>query len=304
MSASLTGIESNNWDFDTLKDLVIHISEANCYRRPAHMTEAEYCDSLVHEFETTIDQVGEDNIAALIAEPIMGAGGVLMAPKDYHKKMQAVCRRHHILYIADEVVTAFGRLGHFFSSDAVFETQPDIINCAKGLSSGYAPLGATLISDEIYEVLSKPQGPGGVLSTGFTYSGHPVSCAAALKTIEIMEREQICQNVLDVGPYLESALKSLSSHATIGDVRGKNFMMCLENVANKETKALLPVSARVGDRVAYEAQKRGLIIRPVGHLNIISPPLIWTRDVVDQVVGILDEALLATTASLKEDVYL
>lgn len=304
MSASLTGIASNNWDFDTLNDLVVHISEANCYRRPEQMTEAEYCDSLVQEFEQTINQVGEDHIAAFIAEPIMGAGGVLMAPEGYHRRMQEVCRRHHILYIADEVVTAFGRLGHFFSSETVFETQPDIINCAKGLSSGYAPLGATLISDDIYEVLSKPQGPGGVLSTGFTYSGHPVSCAAALKTIEIMEREHICQNVLDVGPYLESALRSLSDHVTVGDVRGKKFMMCLENVADKESKALLPISARVGSRVADEAQKRGLIIRPVGHLNIISPPLIWTREVVDQVVDILDESLTATTESLKKDGYL
>ncbi|MFW3617107.1 aminotransferase [Billgrantia antri] len=304
LAASLTGIESNNWDFDTLDHLVTHLSEANCYRRPAGMSEADYCDHLVAELEETIADIGAGNIAAFIAEPIMGAGGVLMAPQGYHARMQAVCRAHDILYIADEVVTGFGRLGHFFASEAVFDTQPDIINCAKGLSSGYAPLGATLISDAIYEVLGTPQRKGGVLSTGFTYSGHPVSCAAALKNIEIIEREGICENVREVGPYLERQLKTLSHHETVGDVRGSHFMLSIENVADKATRKLLPVEARVGDRVAAEAQKRGLIIRPVGHLNIISPPLIWDRDVVDRVVAILDEAFAATTASLRKDGYL
>lgn len=304
LAASLTGIESNNWGFDTLDHLVTHLSEANLYRRPEGMSEAEYCDHLVAELEATIEELGADNIAAFIAEPIMGAGGVLMAPKGYHARMQAVCRANQILYIADEVVTGFGRLGHFFASEAVFDTRPDIINCAKGLSSGYAPLGATLISDELYEVLSTPQRKGGVLSTGFTYSGHPVSCAAALKNIEIMEREEICANVREVGPYLARRLETLSRHATVGDVRGSHFMLAIENVADKATKALLPVEARVGDRVAAEAQKRGLIIRPVGHLNIISPPLIWDREVVDRVVAILDEAFAATTASLRQDGFL
>ncbi|MDN3522422.1 aminotransferase [Halomonas ramblicola] len=304
LAASLTGIASNNWDFDTLDHLVTHLSEANCYRRPEGMSEADYCDHLVAELEETIAEIGAENIAAFIAEPIMGAGGVLVAPAGYHARMQAVCRANQILYIADEVVTGFGRLGHFFASEAVFDTQPDIINCAKGLSSGYAPLGATLISDELYEVLGTPQGKGGVLSTGFTYSGHPVSCAAALKNIEILEREGICANVREVGPYLERKLKTLAHHETVGDVRGSHFMLCLENVADKTTKELLPVEARVGDRVAAEAQKRGLIIRPVGHLNIVSPPLIWDRGVVDRVVTLLDEALTATTASLRADGYL
>jgi len=304
LAASLTGITSNNWEFDTLDHLVTHVSEANLYRRPDGMSEDAYCDHLVEEFETTIADIGADNIAAFIAEPIMGAGGVLVAPRGYHARMQAVCRANGILFIADEVVTGFGRLGHFFASEDVFDTRPDIINIAKGLSSGYAPLGATLISDELYDVLGTPQGKGGVLSTGFTYSGHPVSCAAALMNIEILEREAICANVRDVGPYLEQALQGLAHHETVGDVRGSHFMMCIENVANKATKALFPVDARVGDRVAFEAQKRGLIIRPVGHLNVVSPPLIWTRETVDTVVAILDEALAATTDSLKADGFL
>ncbi|MDO6671736.1 aminotransferase [Cobetia amphilecti] len=304
MAATLTGIESNNWMFDTLDSHVSYLSEANCYRRPKGMSEADYCDQLVNEFENRIETLGADNIAAFIMEPIMGAGGVLVAPEGYHTRMQALCRQHDILLIVDEVVTAFGRLGHFFSSEKVFGLSPDIITCAKGLSSGYVPLGATLISDSLYEVLGTPQGKGGVLSTGFTYSGHPVSCAAALKNIEIMEREALCENIQRVGPYLEAQLKTLKHHATVGDVRGSNFMMCLENVADKTTGELLPLEARVGDRVAAEAQKRGLIIRPVGHLNIISPPLIWDEAVIDQVVAILDASFSAVTESLTQDGYL
>ena len=302
VSATLTGIESNNWGFDTADQFVHHISEANCYRRPEGMDEAQYCDHLVAEFENTIAELGgADKVAAFIAEPIMGAGGVLVAPEGYHRRIYDVCKQHDILYISDEVVTAFGRLGHFFASEDVFGIQPDIINCAKGLTSGYIPLGATLLSDEIYEVISKPQRDGAVFSTGFTYSGHPVACAVALKNIEIMEREDICGNVRDVGPYLEEQLKTLKDLPIVGDVRGSHFMMCIESVADKETKELLPMEANVGKRIATECQKRGLIVRPIAHLNVLSPPLIWDRAMVDNVVGILRQSILATVESLIED---
>lgn len=302
VSATLTGIESNNWGFDTAHQFVHHISEANCYRRPEGMDEAQYCDHLVAEFEQTIAELGgADKVAAFIAEPIMGAGGVLVAPEGYHRRIYDVCKKHDILYISDEVVTAFGRLGHFFASEDVFGIQPDIINCAKGLTSGYIPLGATLISDEIYEVISKPQRDGAVFSTGYTYSGHPVACAVALKNIEIMERENICANVRDVGPYLEEQLKTLLDLPIVGDVRGSHFMMCIESVADKDTKALLPMEANVGKRIANECQKRGLIVRPIAHLNVLSPPLIWNRETVDDVVGILRQSILATVESLIAD---
>lgn len=305
VSATLTGIESNNWGFDTAHQFVHHVEEANCYRRPQGMSEAEYCDHLVESFELRIQQLGgEDRVAAFIAEPIMGAGGVLVAPQGYHKRMYDVCKRYGMLYISDEVVTAFGRLGHFFASEAVFGIQPDIINCAKGLTSGYIPLGATLISDEIYAVISKPQCAGGVFSTGFTYSGHPVACAVALKNIEIMEREQLCEHVRVVGPYLEQQLKTLQDLQIVGDVRGSHFMMGIESVANKETRELLPMEANVGRRIARECQKRGLIVRPIAHLNVLSPPLIWTHETVDQVVGILRQSILSTIESLITDGYL
>ncbi|WP_027859542.1 aminotransferase [Marinobacterium jannaschii] len=304
VSATLTGIESNNWGFDTSDQFVHHISEANCYRRPDGMDEAQYCDHLVAEFERSIEELGgADKVAAFIAEPIMGAGGVLVAPAGYHRRIHQICKQNHILYISDEVVTAFGRLGHFFASEDVFGIQPDIINCAKGLTSGYIPLGATLLSDDIYAVISKPQRDGAVFSTGFTYSGHPVACAVALKNIEIMEREKICENVREVGPYLEQQLKTLLDLPIVGDVRGSHFMMCIESVADKDSKALLPMEADVGKRIAQECQKRGLIVRPIAHLNVLSPPLIWDRATVDNVVGILRQSILATVESLVEDGY-
>jgi adenosylmethionine-8-amino-7-oxononanoate aminotransferase len=140
-----------------------------------------------------------------------------------------------------------------------------------------------------------------VFSTGFTYSGHPVACAAALKNIEIMERENILGNVRDVGPYLEQQLKTLLDLPIVGDVRGSHFMMCIESVADKNTKALLPMEANVGKRIAEQCQKRGLIVRPIAHLNVLSPPLIWSRETVDLVLGILRQSILATVESLIED---
>lgn len=304
-AATLTGIESNNWGFDTVDGLVHHVSEANCYRRPNGMSESQYCDHLVEEFEQAVQALGgRDEVAAFIAEPIMGAGGVLVAPEGYHQRIYEVCKRYDMLYIADEVVTAFGRLGHFFASEPVFGVKPDIINCAKGLTSGYVPLGATLISDEIYAGINRPQAEGGVLSTGFTYSGHPVACAAALKNIEILESEQLCEQVRRVGPYLSQRLQSLRELRLVGDVRGSHFMQCIESVADKRSKALLPTAARVGKRIAKACQARGLIVRPIAHLNVLSPPLIWDEQVVDEVVEILRQAIEETTQSLVADGFL
>lgn len=299
MASTLTGTPGNNTGFDVNDNLVTHISEANCYRRPANMNEDEYCDFLIANFEQHLEEMGgPDHVAAFIAEPIMGAGGVLVAPEGYHRRIFDLCKTHNILYISDEVVTAFGRLGHFFASESVFGIQPDIIICAKGLTSGYIPLGATLLSDDIYQVISKPQAEGAVFSTGYTYSGHPVACAVALKNIEIMERENICQHVQQVGPYLEQQLKTLLDLPIVGDVRGSHFMMCIESVANKETKALLPAHANVGKRIANECQSRGLIVRPIAHLNVLSPPLIWDRETIDDVVAILREAIIAVVVEL------
>ncbi|MES3677342.1 aminotransferase [Halomonas elongata] len=304
MAMSITGVEADHIGFDIDRQLVHHISCPNPYRRPEGQSLESFCDAKVQELEDKILELGPDNVAAFFAEPIMGAGGVIVPPEGYHRKTLAVCRKYDVLYVSDEVVTAFGRLGHMFASEDEFGIVPDIITCAKGLTSGYLPLGATIFSDRIYEVISKPQADGAIFTHGFTYSGHPVSCAAGLKNIEIMERESLCEHVEDVGDYFERRLHELEELEIVGDVRGRKFMMCLENVADKTTKELIAPEAKVGNRIADECQQRGLIVRPLAHMNILSPTLILNRDHVDFVVATLRESIEATTASLKADGYL
>jgi len=298
LAMTLTGVDFDHQGFDLAPDIVERVSAPYVYRRPDGMTIEEYCDQLVEELEDKINEIGPDNVAAFIAEPVMGAGGVIVPPPGYHARTAEVCRKYEVLYISDEVVTGFGRLGHFFASEPVFDLSPDIIVSAKGISSGYLPLSATLFSDAIYDVISVPQSKGGLFTHGFTYSGHPVICAVGLKNIEIMEREKICEHVREVGPYFESQLDGLRDLAIVGDVRGKCFMMCVENVANKETKELFDGDIAIGDRIAKHAQARGLIVRPLGHLNVMSPPLILTRGQIDSLVGILRESIEATQDDL------
>ena len=294
LAAAITGVMFDHTGFDLADDLVHYLSAPNCYRPPEGMTTEEFCDHLVQEFEDKVQEIGPENVACFFAEPIMGAGGVIVAPPGYHKRMLEVCRKYEIFYISDEVVTGFGRLGHFFASEPVFDIVPDMITSAKGLTSGYLPLSATMISDEIYEVISVPQEEGALLTHGFTYSGHPVCCAAGLKNIEIMEAENLCGHVREVGPYFEERLASLLDLPIVGDVRGSHFMMCIENVADKETKKLIDAEALVGNRIAKHAQERGLIVRPLAHLNVLSPPLIMSRTQVDTTVDILRESIVAT----------
>ena len=299
VSAELTGIHATKNSFDRIgQEFIHHVSAANMYAKPGHMSEAEYCDYLVDEFEQRIHQLGPDNVAAFIAEPIMGAGGVLMAPEGYHRRMWEVCKRYDMLYIADEVVTAFGRLGHWFASEEVFDYQPDILVSAKGITSGYIPLGATLISDEIYDVISKPQAAGGVFTMGLTYFGHPVACRAALKNIEIMDRENLCGNAADVGAYFQSTAQTLMNAPLVGDVRGKGLMLAVDLVGDKQKKSALPLETDAGDRVFRKCLERGVIVRPVGDRLVLSPPLIINREQVDTIVAALSEAVTELHAEL------
>ncbi len=298
LTMTMTGVAFDHKGFDLAPDLVHHISAPNPYRRPDGMTLDEFTDQTVAELENKIVELGPENVACFIAEPIMGAGGVIVPPPGYHRRTRELCDRYEVLYISDEVVTAFGRLGHFFSSEEVFDFEPDVITCAKGISSGYVPLSANLFSDEIYEVISVPQMEGAMFTHGFTYSGHPVSCAAGLKNIEIMERDDICGHVREVGPYFEEQLASLMEHPIVGDVRGSHFMMCIENVADKTTKELLPEDVQIGERIAAHCQSRGVLVRPIGHLNVLSPPLILDRQQIDTLVEVLHTSIRATQDDL------
>jgi adenosylmethionine-8-amino-7-oxononanoate aminotransferase len=299
LAMTLNGPYEEPSGFHLASDLVEHVSAPYPYRRPAGTTLEEYCDQLVAELEAKILELGPENVAAFFAEPILGAGGVIVPPPGYHRRTQEVCRKYEVLTVSDEVVTGFGRLGHMLASEPMFELTPDLISCAKGITSGYAPLGATLISDAIYEVIRTPKNEReNSFGHGFTYSGHALCCAASLKNIEIMEREGICEHVRAVGPYFEQQLATLADLPLVGDVRGSHFMLCIENVADKQTKELLPASVQIGKRISRHCEARGLMVRPVEHLNVLSPPLILAREQIDAIVEVLRESILATADDL------
>jgi putrescine---pyruvate transaminase len=280
-----------------IDDWVHHVSSPNVYRRPQGMTVAEFCDHLIDELEAKILEIGPENVAAFFAELVLGAGGVIVPPEGYNRRSRELCRRYDILYVADEVVTGFGRLGHMFASKDVFGIEPDILVCAKGLTSGYQPLGACIFSDEIYEVISAAD-PEGWFTNGFTYSGHPVACAAGLANIALMEREDICGHVRRVGPLLERRLQALRDLPIVGDVRGSHFMMCVENVADPSTGEPFPEEINIGKRISDHCERLGLIVRPIGALNIISPPLILGEAEIEALAAILRWGIEATMADL------
>ena len=291
LAHALTGIAPTHIGFDLPTDLVTYLSAPYPYRRPEGMTVAEFCDSLIEEMEDKILELGPEYIACFIAEPIMGAGGVIVPPEGYLVRTAELCKKYDILFIADEVVTAFGRLGKMIASEEMFGIQPDIIVLAKGLSSGYVPLGATVISEAIHEVIARPKPENPSFSHGFTYSGHTLACATGLKNIEILERENFCQHVATWGPYFKRQLKSLEDLPIVGEVRGSHYMLALEYVKDKRTKASFSPEVDIGKRIYYAAKQRGLIIRPLGPLTVLSPPLTYDSDAIDESVAILRESI-------------
>lgn len=286
-------------EFRYKEDGIWHLTCPNPYRRPAHQTEAQFCDDLVAEFEALIARVGADRIGGFIAEPIQASGGIIIPPEGYLRRMWQVCQRHDILFIADEVVTAFGRIGHWFASLDEFGVQPDMITTAKGLTSGYVPLGALVFSDRIWEAMA--EGGQRWFTSGLTYSGHPVSCAVALKNIEIMEREDLLAHATRIGAYFNDRLQTLEALPLVGNVRGRGLMLCVESVADKATKALLPDEANESKRISDVAEAMGLLVRPIGHLNVMSPPLIITEAQVDFIVETLGRAIAQVTDDLARE---
>ncbi len=300
LTASISGKAGDRIpEFSYLGERIVHLSSPDAYRQGDSVSEARFCDQLVEEMEARILEIGPEHIAAFFAEPLLGSGGVIVPPVDYNRRTWELCHKHGILYVADEVVTGFGRLGHWFVSEHVYGVQPDILTCAKGLTSGYLPLGATLFSDAIYQVIADDDER--FFASGYTYSGHPVSCAAALKNMEIMEREKLFANVLEVGPYFEQQLATLRDLPIVGDVRGRLFMMCVVNVRDKKTKAAFGPEVNIGKRISNHAEELGLIVRPIVDLNVMSPPLTMTRDDVDFVVATLREAIVRAMAELERE---
>lgn len=292
---SIGGKQSDHSDdFFYIDDIIHHLRSPNFYRHGRGMSEDDFADDLVTDFENKVAELGPEHVAAFFAEPVMGSGGVVPPPGNYLAHISKRCRELDILYVSDEVVTAFGRMGEWFHSETL-GISPDIITSAKGLTSGYLPLGATLYSDAIHEVIAE-KGHNRYFGVGYTYSGHPVSCVAALTNIAIMEREGILAHVQEVGPYFMDQLGTLSDLAIVGDVRGSFLMGCVEFVADKETGGGFAEGIDIGALVAEEAQRLGVIVRPIGNLNVMSPALIITKEEIDQIVVTLREAIVAAHA--------
>ncbi len=287
LSASCGGKERDKTYQVFEKGFVHHLPSPNPYRRPEGMSVETFCDAKVADLENKILELGPKNVAAFIAEPILASGGVIVPPPGYQKKTLEVCHRHDVLYISDEVVTAFGRCGNIFASEAVFDIVPDIITTAKGISSGYVPLGALFISDRLIEEASAAGSPHSVFANGFTYSGHPASCAAGLATLDIIERDGILEHVREITPYFQERWQELRDIPLVGDVRGVGLMACVECEIDPESEDSLKLDYEIGNRIDQYCQELGLILRPMINMCIVSPPCTITREQIDEMVQIL-----------------
>ena len=292
LAQTVTGKERDKTRFDTEQRLVRFLPDVNPYRRPDGMSVEQWCDEKVSDLERMIAEVGADKIGAFIAEPILASGGVIVPPPGYHRRTFDVCKAHDILYISDEVVTGFGRLGEWFASETVFDIQPDMITCAKGITSGYLPLGACIISDAVMEKCADPDDPV-LFSNGYTYSGHPVACAAALKNIEILEDEGILAHVKEISPYFQKRLRALSRFSIVGDARGMGLLGCIEGKAEN-----LEAERQLGQMIDDACEERGLLVRPLINMAVFSPPLIITIEQIDELFDILEQALEAVERQL------
>ncbi len=301
LAATVSGKERDKSFLDTEHRLVRFLPDVNPYRRPVTMSVEAWCDEKVADLERTILDTGPDKVAAFIAEPVLASGGVIVPPEGYHRRTLEICRKYDVLYISDEVVTAFGRLGHWFASEDVFDTVPDIIVCAKGMTSGYLPLGAMVVSDRLLDDIKEEGREDILFANGYTNSAHPVCCAAALKTIEIMERDGILGHVREVAPQFQSRLRALANHDIIGDARGIGLLGCLEGNAGKKAQSeeeRLRIDKDFGACMDAACEARGLLVRPIINMCVFSPPLIITDKQIDTMFDILADAIVEVQQSL------
>jgi L-2,4-diaminobutyrate transaminase len=293
-SASLTGIPAFHQWFDLPIDTILHVSPPYAYRyaNPGESDDA-FCDRLVNDLEALILREGPDTVAAFIAEPVMGAGGVIVPPERYFDRVQAVLRDHDVLFLADEVICGFGRLGHWFGAGR-YRLQPDMMSLAKGLTSGYFPLSAVVISEKVWQVLADASKRTGVFAHGFTYSGHPVGAAVALANLDIIERESLVANAQRVGAHLRSCVEdALKDHPNVGEIRGEGMILGIEFVRDRSSKQPFDAALAVQRRVAEQAFAQGLVVRPlsVNGVIAISPPLSLTRSDAERIADLLKRAV-------------
>ena len=291
-AGSLTSLPANLAHFDApLEALGILRTDHPHYYRGAlgDESEAQFVERITGNLETLIQEEGPETIAAFVAEPVTGASGVIVPPAGYYEKVQAILERYDILFWADEVITGFGRTGHLFGCETVNIHAPAQMTFAKQLSSAYYPISAAVIRGDLYEAMVEPSAEVGIFGHGYTYSGHPVGCAAALKTLEIYERDNLYANAADVGDYLQTRLGELRDHEAVGEVRGVGLIAAVELVEDKSSRS---PALELAKRVTWLCQENGLIVRNVaGNALALCPPLIITREQVDEIVDKLKRSI-------------
>lgn len=294
MTGSLTGLPLFHRAFDLPLARVRHTICPHYWKfAEAGESEADFSRRCAAELDALIEEEGPETVAAFIAEPAMGTGGLIPAPEGYWPAIQAVLKKHDVLLIADEVVTGFGRLGTWFGSQ-YYDMQPDLITVAKGLTSAYLPLSGVIVSARVWEALEEGAKEFGVLGHGWTYSAHPTCVAAGLKNLEIIEREDLLGNVQEVGPYLLTALRdALGDHPMVGEVRGVGMLAAVEFVRDKAAKRFFEPQGKVGAAVARACADRSMIARAMPHGDILgyAPPLTLRREEADRIGAITRDAV-------------
>jgi L-2,4-diaminobutyrate transaminase len=303
-AASLTGLPLLHKAWHLPIPEVKHTACPDVYRdKPDGMSELDYSKRLAAELDRLIEREGPDTVAAFIAEPVMGAGGVLVPPDGYFQAIQAVLDRHDVLMIADEVICGFGRLGHWFGSN-LYGIRPDLMTIAKGLTSGYVPMSGTLIGQKIWQVIVDHSREIGPFAHGYTYTAHPVAAAAAMANLDIIEGEGLVDNARQTGARFQERMReALAEHPLVGHVRGEGLIMGVEVVADKASKRAFDPSHKVAARIVQCCLAEGLITRnlPSGDIVAFSPPLIVTADDVELIVDRFAKGLDKAAASLRAD---
>ena len=286
-AASLGGFASVHDQFETLP-YVQHIADPNWYNSGGDMTADEFGIAAARKLEKRIDELGEENVAAFIAEPIQGAGGVIVPPDTYWPEVSRILKERDILFVSDEVICGFARTGSMFGCQT-YNTEPDLMTFAKAVTNGFQPLGGVMVSDKVASVITSS---GGEFGHGFTYSGHPIACAAALATLDIIERDNIVERVANnVGPYLQKRWTELSNHPIVGHTRGIGMIGSIELVRNKATRERLEPDQNAGAVCREFCIENGLVMRAVGDSMIISPQLIMSHEEIDTMIEQATKAL-------------
>jgi 4-aminobutyrate--pyruvate transaminase len=300
-TTSLNGIPSLHQDFNLPIADILHTDCPHHYRfAELGESEEEFASRLADNLEQLILDESPDTVAAFIAEPVMGVGGVIIPPETYFEKVQAVLRKYEVLLIVDEIICGFGRTGNMFGSET-FGLQPDLMCCAKALSSAYLPISATFIPEPIYRAMVAESEKIGVFGHGFTYSGHPVTAAVALETLNIYEERNLLGHVRDIAPRFQAIFQSTADRPLVGEARGVGLMAGIELVADKASKRPFDPSLKVGTYLMMRAREHGLIVRAIGDIVVCAPPLIISEDEIDELGKRFQRALEETEAQFAKD---